>query len=229
MTTTRGAPMTSAVRVLQICEALAEHQPIGVRELARVLDAPRSTVQRALETLEAAGWAVRTDAGIWCLSSRPLLVASRAGVAGAVREIARPALERLHAATDESVRLWAREGAGVLIVLSVESAQPVRYVGPPPGTVLPLHASLTPHPVVDARELRAQLDEVLARGYAVTRHEARDDVGGVAAAVVDSTGRAVAALSVTLPMHRLTEAIVTSYGELVAAEAARLSAELAGA
>ena len=254
MTTTRGAPMSSAVRVLEICEALAEHQPVGVRELARVVDAPRSTVQRALETLEAAGWALRTDGGVWCLSSRPLLVVARAGVAGALREIARPALERLHAATDESVRLWAREGAGVLIVLSVESAQPVRYVGPPPGTVLPLHASaagkavlaglppdeldaildrpleaLTPHTVVDVRALRAQLREVRARGYATTRHEARDDVGGVAAAVVDSTGRAVAALSVTLPMHRLTDAIVAEYGALVAAEAAALSAEYSGA
>jgi IclR family acetate operon transcriptional repressor len=254
MSTTRGAPMSSAVRVLQICEALAEHQPVGVRELARVVDAPRSTVQRALETLEAAGWAVRTESGVWCLSSRPVLVGARAGVAGALRELARPSLERLQTATDESVRLWAREGAGMVIVLSLDSAQPVRYVGPPPGTVLPLHASaagkavlarlpadelaailerplesLTPRTVVDPRALRAQLDDVRARGFATTRHEARADVGGVAAAVVDRTGRPVGALSVTLPMHRLTDAIVEDYGGRVAAEATRLSTSFSGA
>jgi len=47
--------------------------------------------------------------------------------------------------------------------------------------------------------------------------------------VVDGGGRAVAALSVTLPMHRLTDAIVAEYGGLVAAEAATLSAAYAGA
>jgi IclR family acetate operon transcriptional repressor len=245
--------MTSAVRVLQVCEALAAQQPIGVRELARVLDAPRSTVQRALETLEAAGWALRTDTGVWCLSSRPVLVASRAGIAGALRELAPPSLERLHAATDESVRLWVRESTGVLIVLSLDSAQPVRYVGPPPGTVLPLHASaagkavlaglpadevdailarplaaMTSHTIVEADELRAQLREVHERRFAATRHEARNDVGGVAAAIVDSTHRAIGALSVTLPMHRLTDAIVSEYGALVREEAARLSTVFAG-
>ena len=250
----RGAPMASAVRVFQVCEALASSQPIGVRELARELDVPRSTVQRSLETLEAAGWAVRSDFGVWCLSSRPMFVAARAGTAGALRELARPSLVRLQAATDESVRLWIREGSGVAIVLSLDSAQPVRYVGPPPGTVLPLHASAagkavlagltayevdailagpldawTPQTIVDADELRRQLAQVRKRGFAVTRHEARMDVGGVAAAVVDSEGRAVGALSISLPMHRLTAGIVSRFGVLVVDEAARLTAIFAGA
>jgi DNA-binding IclR family transcriptional regulator len=240
--------------VLQVCEVLAERQPVGVRELARALDAPRSSVQRSLETLEAAGWALRSDAGVWCLSSRPVLVAARAGEAGALRELARPSLVRLQQATDESVRLWTREGAGVAIVLSLDSAQPVRYVGSPLGTVLPLHAAAagkavlaalpddevdavlsapldarTAQTIVDVDELRRQLAEVRERGFATTRHEAWPDVGGVAAAVVDSAGRAVGALSVTLPMHRLTDEIVARYGALVAGEATRLSTMFAGA
>jgi IclR family acetate operon transcriptional repressor len=249
----RGAPMPSAVRVLQVCESLAEQQPVGVRELARALDSPRSSVQRSLETLEAAGWAVRTPEGVWCLSTRPTLVAARAGSAGALRALAAPALHRLQAATDESVRLWVPDGNRVAIVVSVESTQPVRYVGPPPGTRLPLHASAsgkavlaalpdaevdailtapldawTTRTITDVDELRRQIAEIRAIGYAITRHEAREDVGGVGAAVLDASGRPVGALSVALPMHRLTEELIARYGALVAMEADALSRTLAG-
>jgi IclR family transcriptional regulator, acetate operon repressor len=250
----RGTPMGSGVRLLRVCEALGRSQPVGVRELAREVELPRSSVQRALETLEAAGWALRTDAGVWCLSSRPALIAAQAGSAGMLRELAGPALTRLQAETDESVRLWVRQGRDVSIVLSVESAQPVRYVGPPAGTTLPLHASAagkailaalpdaevdallsgpldarTPHTIVEADALRAQLAEPAARGYAVTRHEAHDDVGGVAAAVLDAAGLPIGALSVSLPMHRLTDDLVEQYGALVVREAARLSELATGA
>jgi IclR family acetate operon transcriptional repressor len=246
--------MGSGVRLLGVCEALAQRQPTGVRELARELDAPRSSVQRSLETLEAAGWAVRTDAGVWCLSSRLALVGARAGSAGALRELAGPALTRLQARTDESVRLWVRDGRNVAIVVSIESAQPVRYVGPPEGTTLPLHASAagkailaalpndevdailaeplaarTPQTIVDADALRRQLTEITATGFAVTRHEAHEDVGGVAAAILDAAGQPIGALSIALPMHRLTNDIVRSYGAMVMLEASSLSASLAGA
>jgi IclR family acetate operon transcriptional repressor len=245
--------MGSGVRLLQVCEALGRAQPVGVRELAREMDLPRSSVQRALETLEAAGWALRTETGVWCLSSRPALLATHAGSAGMLRELAAPALTRMQAATDESVRLWVRQGRDVAIVSSIESAQPVRYVGPPAGTTLPLHASAagkailaalpepevdallagpldvrTPHTIVDADALRAQFTEIARRGYSVTRHEAHQDVGGVAAAVHDAAGQPIGALSVSLPMHRLTDDLVEEYGALVARESAVLSSTAAG-
>ena len=249
----RGAPMGSALRVLQVCEDLGRRQPVGVRELSREMGVPRSSVQRALETLEAAGWAVRSAEGEWSLSSRPALVAAGAGSAGALRAVAGPVLTRLQLATDESVRLWARDGRRVAIVVSLESAQAVRYVGPPPGTTLPLHASaagkailaalpadeldavlagplepLAERTVVDPAELHRQVDAIRRTGWAVTRHEARDDVGGVAAAVLDPVGVPIGAVSVTLPMHRLTDEIVERYGALAAEEAGRLGATLAG-
>jgi IclR family acetate operon transcriptional repressor len=245
--------MSSAVKVLRLCEALAVRQPVGVRELARVVGEPRSSAQRALDTLEAAGWAVRTEAGEWCLSTRPIALAARAGASGALLELSGPPLARLQAATDESVRLWARDGHRVTIVRSLESTQAVRYVGPPPGTTLPLHASaagkamlaalpddevdallvdpldaLTPQTIVDTDELRRHLEEIRVLGYATTQHEVRKDVGGVAAAVLDSTAMPIGALSVTLPMHRLTDEIVDRYGTLVVVEAQQLTATLGG-
>jgi IclR family acetate operon transcriptional repressor len=250
---TRGAAMSSAVRVLQVCEGLSEHQPVGVRELARLLDLPRSTVQRALDTLLAAGWAVRSTEGVWSLSLRCAVVGARAGGVGVLRDAARPAMARLQRISDESVRLWMREGDHVVLVESIDSLQPLRYVSPPPGATLPLHASasgkailsrlpsaevdemlsqslvaVTEHTLVDPDELRRNLEVARTKGYAETYHEARADIGGVAAAVVDPGGRAIAALSLALPMHRLTDEIVRRYGEHVVTEAAQLSAYLAG-
>lgn len=248
-----GAPMRSAVRVLRVCEALADFQPIGVRELARRLDDPRSSVQRALETLLAAGWAARSDAGEWCLTSRVTFVGARASVGGALSVLARPAMARLLALTDESVRLWVLEGHHMALVQSLDGSQPVRYVGPAAGAVLPLHSSasgkavlsrlppeeveqilnrpldaVTDHTITDPAVLREELTATAARGWSQTFHEARQDVGGVAAAVVDISGYPLAALSLALPMHRITEELVGRFGAAVAQEAAQLSIDFAG-
>lgn len=248
-----GAPMSSALRVLAVCEALSTLQPIGVRELARRLDQPRSSVQRALETLQAGGWAARTDDAEWVLTSRCAFVGARAGAAGALRALARPAMVRLLALTDESVRLWTLEGDHMALVESLDGTQPVRYVSPPPGTVLPLHASAsgkavlarlapeevdallerplaasTEHTITDPDALREELATTRVRGWSRTFHEARPDVGGVAAAVLDATGAPVAALSLALPMHRVTDELVERYGVAVAEEAERLTSEFSG-
>jgi IclR family transcriptional regulator, acetate operon repressor len=246
--------MSSALRVLQVCEVLSELQPIGVRELARRLEQPRSSVQRALETLLAGGWAVRSDEAEWVLTSRCFLIGARAGVAGSLQAIARPAMVRLLDLTDESVRLWVRDGDHVALVQSLDSTQPVRHVSPPPGAILPLHASasgkavlaslpkrevdeylgrplaaITGHTITDPIALREELNATRERGWSETFHEARADVGGVAAAVLDSGGHAVAALSLALPMHRVTDELVERFGSAVAEEARRVTDEFTGA
>jgi IclR family acetate operon transcriptional repressor len=245
--------MASAVRVLRVLEGLGEHQPVGLRELARTLDIPKSSVQRALDTLLAAGWAVRSESGAWSLTSRCALVGARAGDAGALRDLATSSMARLRRLCDESVRLWVRDGDRVVLVDTLESRQPVRYVSPPPGATLPLHASasgkavlahlpppdvddvltgpleaLTERTITDPDELRRELARTRARGFAVTLHEASPDSGGVAAAITDAGGRAVGAISLTLPMHRLTKEVVARLGSSVAGEAASISGRFAG-
>jgi IclR family acetate operon transcriptional repressor len=247
-----AAPSSSVVKALAVCAALAEEQPCGVRELARTMDEPRSSVQRALDSLEAAGWAARTS-GLWSLTLAPALVGLKAGSAASLRSLARPAMERLLEATNESVRLWLRDRRRVVLVESFDGRQAVRYVSPPLGESLPLHASasgkailahcdcdafdayvaqplevLTQRTLTEPAALKADLEITRARGFSVTLREARDDVGGVAAALLGSDGQPFAALSLALPMHRLTDEIVAEYGARVAAEAAELSRLLAG-
>ncbi|HEX4019288.1 MAG TPA: IclR family transcriptional regulator [Frankiaceae bacterium] len=245
-------PNSSVVRTLQICAALADEQPAGVRELARITGQPRSTVQRALESLEAAGWATREE-GRWSLTLVPTAIGLKAGSVGNLREAARPAMLRLLEHSDESVRLWVPDQRRAVLIESYDGRRPVRYVSPPLGESLPLHAGaggkailaallvddveaylvgalerLTGQTLTEPKRLRADLKLTRERGFAVTDGEARDDIGGVAAAVTDPTGRPVAALSLALPMHRVTPELVSEYGAHVMAEAAALTRQLGG-
>jgi IclR family transcriptional regulator, acetate operon repressor len=244
--------MSNVLRTLEVCEAVSVHQPIGVRELAREIDMPKSTVQRALDTLHAAGWLVRSDEGRWSLSLRCAVIGGRAGQADALRAQTRPTMERLRGVTDESVRLWAPDGDRIVLLENMDSRQAVRSVLQPGGAIVPMHASaagkailaalpdeevdallagplpaLAPNTITDPDELRKQLRVIRRRGWAATYHEASKDVGAVAAAITDPSGRPVAAIALALPMHRLTEAITKRYGTAVAEATQQLSRQLA--
>ncbi|MDX6434302.1 MAG: IclR family transcriptional regulator, acetate operon repressor, partial [Streptosporangiaceae bacterium] len=48
--------MQNVLNTLRVLEEVAARQPVGVAELARATDIPKSSVQRALRTLQTAGW-----------------------------------------------------------------------------------------------------------------------------------------------------------------------------
>jgi IclR family acetate operon transcriptional repressor len=52
---------STGARVLEVFEAVAEHQPVGVAALSRMLDIDKSAVQRALVTLADQGWIQADD------------------------------------------------------------------------------------------------------------------------------------------------------------------------
>ena len=46
----------SVVTAFSVLERVAELQPVGLSELARAADLPKSTVHRCLQTLQEVGW-----------------------------------------------------------------------------------------------------------------------------------------------------------------------------
>lgn len=240
--------MANVLTAFRVLEAVSDHQPVGVSELSRVLDVPKTTVQRALETLKVGGWLNRSDEGAWTLSLRCAVVGRRAGQRGALRELARPVMLRLSQATEEEVRLWLPQGHTMVLVESFDSTQAVRFVHPATfsGT-LPMHASaagkavlahlpdaevdalltpplrgLTPATVVDPDELQALLPLIRKRGYAEAHDESIADVGDIAAAIT-AEDRPVAAIALNMPRHRLTKQRTTRFGRLLVDAVAELS------
>src|SRR5512139_3601540 len=121
-------PSRSATRVLATLEAVSELQPVGLSEVARHLDEDKSAVQRALATLAEDGW-IR-PAGErpprWELTTRALVMASRATSRSDLRSRARPLMEHLRDETGESVLLAVPDPPQIVTLDVVESRQLVR-------------------------------------------------------------------------------------------------------
>ncbi|GAA3746805.1 DNA-binding IclR family transcriptional regulator [Spinactinospora alkalitolerans] len=245
--------MRSVITALHVLDAVAERQPIGVSDLARAMDIPKSSVQRALRALESAGWirSVAPEQGSgWVLTTKAGDLAQHIAGDLGVREAALPVMAELRDRTGEEVHLTIREDQEVVVIERVESTHPVR-IHWPAGTRSPCHASangkailahlrpadlavalpgplpgFTESTITAPEKLRAELAAVRARGYAVARSELRADIASVAAPILSPSGTPIAALSVFLPMHRLDDD-TAPLGELVRANAQRIAAAVA--
>ncbi|NUU20698.1 MAG: helix-turn-helix domain-containing protein, partial [Streptomycetaceae bacterium] len=188
-------PLHSVQRALEVLEAVAEHQPVGVAELSRILAEDKSAVQRALVTLHASGWILPAGERLtaWELSARPLILASRSRALSGLLARARPALEELVAVTGETAMLAVPEAGRIVAVEVVESPHLVRAV-PRVGMVLPpdtsaagiaLFAAMPPERVaafgVDPSEprLAEELSRTRERGWSLNAGAVASDVTAV--------------------------------------------------
>jgi IclR family transcriptional regulator, acetate operon repressor len=237
----RSQQMGSVLSALRVLEELAPTQPAGVGQLARTLGVPKSSVQRALLTLHAAGW-IRPAGGEltrWVLTTRPLRVSRHIGAELNLREVALPVMEALRRRTQETIHLMVLEDDRAVLVERLETSNPVRVVIPL-GSSAPMHGSsngksilahsspaelerLLPDPlprytdatVTDRESLLDELRETRERGYAINMGEWRSDIAAVAAAILDQVGHPVASLSVSMPASRMARSRIPEYGRLV--------------
>lgn len=244
--------LRNVLNTLRVLEEVAARQPIGVGELARVLEMPKSSVQRALVTLDTAGW-IRPATGEitrWVLTTKALAVGSRAGGDLGLRGAALPIMENLRRHTEETIHLTVPEDGKMVLIERLETDKPVR-TNMALGHSLPLHASAngkallaysglevirklligelpryTETTITDPLELRTELDAIRERGFAVNHGEWRSDVGAVAAAVLGGGGQPIASISVNIPISRLTAETEPFFGAAVQEAARALGARL---
>jgi IclR family acetate operon transcriptional repressor len=134
--------MRNVLNTLRVLEEVATRQPVGVGELARVLDMPKSSVQRALHTLNSAGW-IRPATGEitrWAVTTKALDVGRHASGDLGLRDAAMPVMEDLRRRTEETIHLTVPEGGKVVLIERLETSKPVR-ISMALGHALPLHAS----------------------------------------------------------------------------------------
>src|SRR5258707_2236 len=123
-----------SVRVaIAVLETVAFHQPVGVSDVARRLGLSKTTAQRALTTLHAAGWIepaeeVRTA---WALAIRALVVGGLATDARrGLRSIAVPVMDDLRRTTEETIHLFVRNDDQVVLVERLDGIKPVKVFNP---------------------------------------------------------------------------------------------------
>lgn len=213
-------------------------------ELTAASGYARSTTARLLSALERNHLLRREDEGGWAPGALFEQYAAQWDQRGRLIRAAQPVMEQLSAETGETINLGLGLAGAVVQIAQVDSTY---FLGSRDwvGVDVPAHTSalgkvlyahgllgtpqdrleaLTPSTVTSGPRLRAQLEDVLARGWASTVDELELGLTGVAAPVhVD--GRVVAGLGLSGPSTRLAHRI-PAVGRVVAAHAADLSARL---
>lgn len=234
----------SGARILGALESIAQNQPVGLSELARLLNTNIAAAQRAIATLAGQGW-IRPAPGKpvrWELTARIHAIAQHAYGSHDLRRRARRLLEELWRETNESVLLIVPEDDKFIVVDVLESPHFLRSA-PPVGFVVPPRASATAWsmlPYMPAERQRALLGaaadaqmrkrfaETRSRGYAVSRGDVFAGSTNIAAPILEMDGRPVGTVLISVPNDRAGPGAEARLGALVLAVARQLSRGSAG-
>ncbi|GAA1698104.1 IclR family transcriptional regulator [Streptomyces yatensis] len=246
--------ISSVLSTLQVLEVVAQRQPIGVSELARATGMPKSSVHRCLVTLREAGWLKIVDPNrvLWGVTSKPLDIGLSSSGEQSLRDVAHPHLEALRDSINETVHLVIRDGNSLTIIMREDSRQAVRTFVEI-GTRAPLHATscglavlaklgddeingllacglnrYTDTTPTSLERVREEIERTRTRGFS-TNDESwwRPGVSAIGAAIMNSAGRPVAALAVSVPSSRFERDKIAAYGECAVKTAAAISESLA--
>ena len=212
-------------RAMEVFEFLSEHQGKALTTLASETDQSPATVYRILVTLEGRGL-VEFDAveQLWHIGPRAFVIGARFLRRTSLVERARPVMRRLMEQTGETANLGIERGGQVLFVSQVETDD-ARLQRALSGKTL---TAFTPHSITDLNALRADLEQVRARGYAVDAEERNIGMRCIAAPVFDIHQEAVAGISVSGPTSRVGLGDIERLSVAVRRAAADLSATLGG-
>jgi IclR family acetate operon transcriptional repressor len=240
-------------RAFALLEAVADRGEARLVEVAREVELHPSTAHRLLASLIECGYVMQSPVtGRYRLGRKVVELASRSHARDArLRSVARPHLEAIRAAVDESANLVALDGFSAIYIDQVESQRAVRLFAEP-GRRVPAHSSgagkamlafqddglldrlyarepfesLSANTITSAAGLREELARVRARGFAIDDEEHEDGVSCVGAAIFDDLDIASAAISVSAPSTRLRRTGVAELGALLTRHAREISQEL---
>jgi IclR family acetate operon transcriptional repressor len=236
----RGAQLLALV--------LESDAPRGLSELATDAGLPKSTASRLLSALERNGLVEQQGVRGRFRAGPVLLRFATRGLPGRhLVELAEQPMAALAEATGETINLAVAGPGGVEHLAQVESRH---YLGTTQwvGRRVPYHCSangkvllaygaagvpeqgqleaLTSRTVVEPAQLGAELESIRREGFATAADELELGLSAVAAPVLDESGRAVAALSVSGPTLRLSPRRVAELRPVVIKQARALGEQL---
>jgi len=237
----------AAERAIAVLDTLADTGELGTNEIARRTGMTPSTVSRQLGTLAASGLVERVAAtGKYRLGLRIVHLANALLARLDVREVARPHLAALVAATGETATLSVpgdEDAVTIDFVPGSHQLQPVSRLGRPSiahatsaGKVMlafsgrelpvgPLRA-YTPRTITDPRALAREIGEVRELGFARALGERDPDLTAIAAPIRSSRGELEAIVALQGPSSRFDEAAVEAAVPLLVERADAISREL---
>ncbi|HVH20997.1 MAG TPA: IclR family transcriptional regulator [Pseudonocardia sp.] len=213
----------SVGKALQILVQLGAG-PANLDQLAAALDVHKTTVLRLLRTLADEHFVFRDGSHRYHLGARIHELSSRGLEQREVRSIAAPHLIAFNRAHGRTTHLSELAGTEIVYIDKLESHDHVRMASRI-GLRAPVHSTaagkvlladlpqveldallaelafprITANTITDRTGFRAELAAVRAQGWAHDREENEPSINCIAAPVRTASGRAVAAVSVSVP------------------------------
>lgn len=227
-----ASSVRSVNRSLDILELLGTRSKVTLADVARFLGLPRSSAHALLTTLTARSYASYSPSDRnYSIGMRTWELGQQFHVFDALLTHAVPQMEDLVATLDEICQLATRDGRQLVYLHRVDSQQPMQLISKR-GERLNAHASglgkallsalsdreidelyadyelqvFTPTTIRDVTSLKREIEQVRRTGIAEDREEYVQGLRCVAAPILDSTGTPIAAISVSLPTVRFSEA-----------------------
>ncbi|WP_431239871.1 IclR family transcriptional regulator [Mycolicibacterium aichiense] len=248
----KGSNLIGVERTVRILEAVADAESANLTEIAKGTGLNEATVLRYLNTLTALGYIERFESTQYRLGWQIFRLGRRAYSGQVPSEAILPTMERLLAEFNETVNFAVRKDRSVVVIEAVEGRRALKKVTEV-GQVDPWHASalgkallasmpdsewrdivstagltaFTAHTITSMKQMAAEIKDIRARGFAIDREEAEDELTCVAAAIPTASGKpSQYALSVSFLTHRLTPEGLEHAGKQVVAAAGEIAAKI---
>ena len=245
----------SLIRALTLLERLSEN-PAGVNltDLSYQLGIPTATVHRLLSTFEELGYVEQDSAkGLWFVGLKTFTVGNAFLSRRDFVSSARPHMRALVDQCGETVNLGVIDDGEVVFISQVESREVMRMIVRL-GSRSPVHASgvgkallahlseqqlaqilqhrglahYTERTIVNPARLREELERVRQLGYALDDEEHAIGLRCVAAPIFDENAQALAAISLSGPKARMTDARLDELGVAIRHTADEITQALGG-
>lgn len=241
-------------RGLSVLEFLATQQPSAtVPELSERLGYPIASLYRIANVLTSMGY-ISQDSGTkrYTLTNKMLRFGQPQSSQRGLVEAALPAARGLWKATGETTQICCLAGVEATVLEQFVSVHPFKY-STDVGARAPIHSCapgkamlawlddehqnellatlkfsrFTSTTITSVRRMKAELGVIRKQGFSIDDAEGLEGIHCVAAAILNTNGSAVGAITIAAPATRLTQKMFAETGKQVAAAAAAASSAYA--
>lgn len=223
----RSDTSSAVIRAVDILDALCESaEPLGISTLAKILDMPKVTTFRILNSLVAAGLLFKNADDLYSLSPKFLIYGNRVHASLSLKNISEPILTELAVAVEENVNLGIAYKNYVLTLFNIPAASYLLVANLLPlselycssmGKTILSHMDeasaeeyfshtlekRTPNTVIDYRSFQLAKEQYLQCGIMYDDEEFEYGLSCFAAPIYDANDNLIAAVSVSGPKSRI--------------------------
>ncbi len=221
---------TTVAKAIHIVEILASKGDVGISlaELSSLINMPKSSTHRYLATLQELELAERKDGDRFCLGAKVIEIAGVFLAKSDLRNEAQVEMNKLAEKTGETIHLAVPSGREVVYIAKIESPYALG-MSSHIGMRLPMYCTSlgkailafsnpdlleavlsndivarTTHTKTSPKSLRGELVSIRSQGFALDNEENEPGIRCVGAPVLDYSGKAIAAMSISGPCERIT-------------------------